>query len=378
MLKFLGILFILTLIVGGLSLYSYSKFESRLIRVESVEPSFKVNLSSILSAGFQILVGDLLGAAEQLIEGAQVDATVEIHNGGLIPIYLPEMDHYILLEGQTSANRPTKTLSMWLMPGGTLVPLSDIPRVALNALNSGNNLEVGVESRFDLAGLTISRRSEMTGKVTQSIEQRVQQERAPRATPTPTPRPITTRTPIPTVTPRIRPLLPTPSPTAIATAMPTPTSRIELVITKVTVLDDHEPFLAGNGEIYFIVGLGNGLNIYWQRLPEFPRHFSVTDGTTLDLNLTSTLGFKPSELDVYIGIWEADDDACFEAWAKQKPSPISGASGELAAAVENLEACDDDLVGASTAQWSEVVQWGKGEHTVTLQDAVIDFTIVPN
>ena len=66
----------------GAVAYSYSTLSASSPRVVAISPSITDDISSLFRAGSDLASGDLLGAAERIIEGVDFDIEVDISNEG--------------------------------------------------------------------------------------------------------------------------------------------------------------------------------------------------------------------------------------------------------------------------------------------------------
>lgn len=388
MLRFLGFLFILLIVFSGVVAYSYSQLEVQVKRVEAIRPAFKIDLGSI---ALGLLSGNPASILGSVIDGVDIDAEVQVRNGSFMPIYLPKMVHVFTLSGQ-GAGGHLGTDAMWLMPDETMsfmatvhIPTEEIPAVALNALLGGGQIDVEVESTLQIAGITISKSAERAGPVSEPVQDRVTREQnnplriglRPTATGAgpsivPTSTPLGERNPLrlgPSPTPEIA--IPPPIPTS--TPKPQSVPGVTLVVSSFQVLDDHDPI--GNGEVYLVIGLGNGTGVTWRRHPEYPDHYSVDAGESVRPDLRLEVNVIPSEVGVYIGVWESDANSCYADSVNRLPIPLGYNIDAFAAVVDTLSSCGDDLVGSGAWRWTATEDLGAGEHEVQVKDAKVRFAI---
>ena len=114
----IGIL-ILVLIGAGLLYYSYTQLSVDLISasLHSIEwTSF--SWSTILSLGLNVLTGQWLSAAFDLIDGVNVNFGFALHNGGLLPVYIPDLSYDLRVNG-VHVGRGYSDVDITINPGET-------------------------------------------------------------------------------------------------------------------------------------------------------------------------------------------------------------------------------------------------------------------
>ncbi len=96
----IAVFLIIAAIIGGLVAYSYSQIHVSLNDV-SYHSIDWVNFSwrVLLNVGLNVLTGNWLGAAFDLIQGINLDLEFGLYNGGLLPVYIPDLSYDLLVNG---------------------------------------------------------------------------------------------------------------------------------------------------------------------------------------------------------------------------------------------------------------------------------------
>ena len=176
-----AIVLLIVLIVAGLVGYSYSQFRVYIQRVDSVSPSLKTDLGSIAEGITNLVTGNFTDSVTSVLDGISIATVVKVHNGGIIPVYLPGMKHVIFMgEGHEAAETTETNPATWLGPGETklvnidaFIPIEEIPEMALAAIVNGGVIDFTVESTVDLPGFTIARRADGTSDVLEPLRERI-------------------------------------------------------------------------------------------------------------------------------------------------------------------------------------------------------------
>lgn len=151
----LAIFVILSLLVAvG---YTYAKLSASSPRVTRVSPVVTKDISSIINAAQELASGNLLGAAEEIIEGIEVNVEFEIANNGIVPIYvggIAILEHKLLLNGVEATN-PIELAGGWIGPNSELamslsatVLLSELSRATAIGLVQGGEIDIQVKSKI--------------------------------------------------------------------------------------------------------------------------------------------------------------------------------------------------------------------------------------
>lgn len=113
-------IFVIILIIGGGVLYySYTQIDVSLtdVNYHSIEWA-SISWQMLLSLGLNALTGNWLGAAFDLIQGINLDLEFALHNGGLLPVYIPELS-YDLFVNDVSVGRGFSPVNLTINPGQT-------------------------------------------------------------------------------------------------------------------------------------------------------------------------------------------------------------------------------------------------------------------
>lgn len=185
------ILVVFLAIVGvGVTGYGYSRLETSRVGSLSIQPAFRVSVGSITSGVFQAIIGNPLGGAVgAVIEGARFTGSAEFANHSFVPLYVPALEHQILVQGEPAGD-PFKTESFVLNPGGTevvpfsfVVPVEDLGALAIQSIVSGGTLSATLETSVGFGSIAVTKTTELSGGVSRPVQQQVT------IAPTPTPIP---------------------------------------------------------------------------------------------------------------------------------------------------------------------------------------------
>jgi LEA14-like dessication related protein len=174
LLRVIVIVILIIAIAIGTQVYGYSSLQTD-FNASGVSPQFNTSVSSIAQSVINVFSGNLLGAASSLIKGLNVEGSLVLKNNSFVPIYLPDMEHTVSLNGiQTQGIIPTD--SMWLAPRGShtepfavLIDKADLSQVVLNLLANGGNIEISVDSSASIGGFTITKNSHKEASVTNAL-----------------------------------------------------------------------------------------------------------------------------------------------------------------------------------------------------------------
>jgi hypothetical protein len=136
----------------GAVAYSYSTLSASPPRVEAISPSITGDISSLFRAGADLASGDLLGAAERIIEGVDFDVEVDITNEGILPVYLGTSDHILVLNG-VEVTAPIAFKGDWVGPNSTTtillevtLHLTELPGAVVLGIVQGGLIDVQLKS----------------------------------------------------------------------------------------------------------------------------------------------------------------------------------------------------------------------------------------
>jgi len=371
-LRLLGGLFIAILVVLGASGYGYSNLRVEAAGLQVVEPEIEITLGSVIQGALSLFTGNPREALASIVTGVRVSGTLIIRNPSIVPVYLPELEHRVFLNG-VELERSTRTPSMWLGPRGSktipysvFVETDRLPGLLIEALLRDGDMDVQVLSRFSIGGVTLEKKTLSSGNVDRQRADLL----PPAATATPEsgtsvarpPTPTSESGPVPTPTPSVRPTAtprprPTSTPRTILELNPTPTPRptatptgpgARLTLDRITLLASGDPI--GASEVYVVLAVGDGSSFAWGVFPE--THYSVGVGQVVDLAVAVEFRPLPAETHVYIGIWEADWASCKGTLqSRLGTSPFRGTLDEFTTGVATLDRCGDDLIGEGSGSW---------------------------
>ena len=157
-------IFVIILIGAGLVYYSYTQISVELnsASLRSIDwTSF--SWSTILSLGLNVLTGNWLGAAFDLIDGINVNLGFALYNGGLLPVYIPDLTYDLRVNG-VHVGKGYSQVGMTISPGETkqIYSLQNFQKNSLtpaisSIVGSGGKMEIRVSgtAHFSLFGFDI-------------------------------------------------------------------------------------------------------------------------------------------------------------------------------------------------------------------------------
>jgi len=191
----IGIFVLIIAIVVGLVYYSYTQISVELnnASLHSIDwASF--SWSTILSLGLNVLTGNWLSAAFDLIDGVNVNLGFSLHNGGLLPVYIPNLT-YDLKVNDVYVGKGHSNVDATINPGQSkqIYSLQNFQKNSLSPaiysiINNGGKMEIKVSgtAHFSLFGINIpvpfestkqiSVYNEIKKKLNEEIEQNKQRE----------------------------------------------------------------------------------------------------------------------------------------------------------------------------------------------------------
>jgi LEA14-like dessication related protein len=90
----------IVLIILGLVAYSYAQISASFKDVSSVNVELEtLSLSSLIKLGLDVLSGNWLSAALDVIAGIELVLVFELTNNGLLPVYIPELEYDLSING---------------------------------------------------------------------------------------------------------------------------------------------------------------------------------------------------------------------------------------------------------------------------------------
>ena len=88
------------LIVLGLVAYSYTQISASFNDVSYVNVELEtLSFSSLIKLGLDVLSGNWLSAALDVIAGIELELVFELTNNGLLPVYIPELQYGLSING---------------------------------------------------------------------------------------------------------------------------------------------------------------------------------------------------------------------------------------------------------------------------------------
>jgi hypothetical protein len=168
------VLVILIVATVALGAYGYSKLETE-FDASNFSPEINTSPENVIYTIVDILSFNYLEAAIDLIDGVRIDGTLRFTNNSFIPLYIPEMEHQVYIEGHQCKEK-FNTPSFWLGPSShqdeainLLVGLEDVPEILLQVLANGGTSNVKIYSEFTLGTFTIVKESTKSFNINNSI-----------------------------------------------------------------------------------------------------------------------------------------------------------------------------------------------------------------
>jgi len=94
----IGIFVLIILIIGGLIVYSYTQISVTLTDVSYHSIEWEAfSWSVLLKLGLNVLTGNWLGAAFDMISGINLDLEFGLYNGGFLPVYIPDLSYNLYI-----------------------------------------------------------------------------------------------------------------------------------------------------------------------------------------------------------------------------------------------------------------------------------------
>ena len=98
----ISILIVIAIIglVFALIAYSYNQIDVSLGDISSVEIELEtLSLSTLISLGLDLLSGNWMAAALDVVAGINLGLIFELSNNGLLPVYIPELSYDLSING---------------------------------------------------------------------------------------------------------------------------------------------------------------------------------------------------------------------------------------------------------------------------------------
>ena len=114
-----GIVLAIIIGIAGVLAYSYAQISVSLddVNFHSIDWT-DFTFSDILSLGGNLLSGNVLGLALDLIDGVNLNLIFGLSNGGFLPVYIPDVTYDLIVNG-VSVGHGSSTIDMTINPGQT-------------------------------------------------------------------------------------------------------------------------------------------------------------------------------------------------------------------------------------------------------------------
>ena len=115
----IGVAIGIVIILAGLLFYSYSQISVTLtdITYHSIDWS-DFSFLTLIKLGLNVLAGDWLNAAFDLIEGINLNMFFGITNNGILPVYIPDISYELFLNG-VNVGKGITPINDTIYPGKT-------------------------------------------------------------------------------------------------------------------------------------------------------------------------------------------------------------------------------------------------------------------
>ena len=115
----IGVFLLIILILGGLVAYSYTQIDVTLSDVSFRSIEWETfSWSTLLKLGLNVLTGNWLEAAFDMIRGVNLDLEFGLYNGGLLPVYIPDLS-YTLYINDVYVGKGHSEIQKMISPGQT-------------------------------------------------------------------------------------------------------------------------------------------------------------------------------------------------------------------------------------------------------------------
>ncbi|HZS74096.1 MAG TPA: LEA type 2 family protein, partial [Candidatus Nitrosotalea sp.] len=155
---------IIIALILGLIAYSYTQIQVSLNDISFAGIDWaQASLGTLAKIGANVLTGNWLGAALDLVQGIKLNLIFDLTNHGFFPVYIPNIS-YDLLVNEVNVGQGSSNVDVTINPGETknFPILQDIltnslrPAVSSIVDNGGIlNLKISGTAYFKLLGLTI-------------------------------------------------------------------------------------------------------------------------------------------------------------------------------------------------------------------------------
>ena len=155
---------IIVLVVGGMIAYSYTQLTVNLtdVGLHSLEWT-TLTWSKLVKIGLDTLSGDWFSAAFELIDGINLNFNFDLTNNGLLPVYIPDVNHEILING-ISIGKGHTNVDTTINPGQTErvtsfqnLQKTSLEPAAFSIVSAEGVMDIKVKgtANFQLFGLSI-------------------------------------------------------------------------------------------------------------------------------------------------------------------------------------------------------------------------------
>ena len=115
----IGIFFGILILFAGLLFYSYSQISASLTNLsyQSIDWA-DFSFLTLIKLGLNVLPGDWLSAAFDLIDGVNLNLFFEVTNNGILPVFIPDISYDLILNG-VNVGRGITPINETIYPGKT-------------------------------------------------------------------------------------------------------------------------------------------------------------------------------------------------------------------------------------------------------------------
>ena len=191
-----AIVLVIFAVLGGLFYYSYTQIQVDLndVKFHSIDWT-TFSWSTLFNLGLNVLTGNWLGAAFELIDGINLNLIFGVSNNGFFPVYIPDLSYDIFVNDVHVSNGYTY-LDATIFPGETkqITAFQNFKKSSLtpaisSIVSKGGIMEIKVKGTayFDLIVLkipipfesskTISIQNEIRNKINAEIQKHEEEER---------------------------------------------------------------------------------------------------------------------------------------------------------------------------------------------------------
>jgi LEA14-like dessication related protein len=165
--KVIAGLIVLILVIGALAWTGYNRLMVTSTEATGITPALNTGVASLARASIKVMTGDILGAADEVVEGVEVDIELTLENDFFTPLYLAPGSHAVFLNG-VEITRQFQSESGWMRPFATkvlhisvAVPFEQFPEAVVAILIEGGNIDVKVESTIGWSIFTVDHTSDV-------------------------------------------------------------------------------------------------------------------------------------------------------------------------------------------------------------------------